>query len=197
MGRDPRIQVPGVVYHVGAKGNRGGPIFSDDFDRRIFLRLLAKQSRRHGWLILSHVLMANHYHLLIKLEASNLSAGMCGLNGEFSRFSSFRHALEPGHLFRNRFWSEPIEDDGRLQAAARYLVLNPVRAGVCTAPGEWQWSSYRALIGVAFPPPFLATSELLRHFGRTPAQARSAYRRLVEAGVHEAQRAASSRCQAP
>lgn len=197
MGRDPRIQVPGVVYHVCAKGNRGRPIFADDYDRRVFLTLLAKHGRRHDWLVLTYVLMTNHYHLLIELRASNLSAGMCGLNGEYSRFSSFRHRLEPGHLFRNRFWSEPIEDDVRLQAAARYIVLNPVRAGICKTPLEWAWSSYRPLIGATFPPPFLAASEMLRHFGRTPNEARRDYRALVDAGVEEALLAASSRCQAP
>src|SRR6188472_2570454 len=83
MGRDPRIQVPGVVYHVGAKGNRGGPLFNDDYDRRVFLTHLGKQARRHDWVVLTYVLMTNHYHLLVKLRASSLSAGMCGLNGEF------------------------------------------------------------------------------------------------------------------
>jgi len=186
MGRDPRIQVPGVVYHVGAKGNRGCPIFTDDYDRRIFLTLLAKQAVRHGWLVLTYVLMSNHYHLLVELRASNLSDGMCGLNGEFSRFTSSSHRLEPGHLFRNRFWSEAIEDDLRLQAAARYIVLNPVRAGICGRPEAWSWSSYRALIGATFPPPFLAESELLKHFGRTPREARREYRALVDAGVEDA-----------
>ena len=196
MGRDPRIQLPGVVYHVGGKGNRGGPIFTDDYDRRIFLTLLAKHALRHNRVVLTHVLMTNHYHLLLQLRVSSLSDGMCGLNGEFSRFSSFRHRLEPGHLFRNRFWSEPVEDDIRLQATARYIVLNPVRAGICKRPGAWPWSSYRALIGATFPPPFLAVSELLKHFGRTPAEARREYRALVEAGVEDARHAASSRCQA-
>lgn len=187
VGRAPRIQAPGVVYHVGAKGNRGCPIYDDAFDRHIFLMLLEKHTRACGWAVLTYVLMTNHYHLLLRLREPSLSDGMCGLNGEFSRFTSARYGLEPGHLFRNRFWSEPMEDERHLLATARYIVLNPVRAGICRTPGEWSWSSYQALAGRAFPPAFLAADELLRLVGRTPAKARDAYRALIQAGVDELQ----------
>jgi hypothetical protein len=70
--------------------------------------------------------MSNHYHLLLELEVGGLSAGMQLLNGSFARFSNRRHGFE-GHLFRNRFWSELIDEDTHLLEAARYIVLNPVR----------------------------------------------------------------------
>lgn len=185
MGRDPRIQAPGEVYHVCSKGNRGAPIYLDAYDRRIFLTLLTKHARERNWVVLTYVLMTNHYHLLLRLQEPSLSDGMCGLNGEFSRFTSARYRLDPGHLFRNRFWSEPIEDERHLQATARYIVLNPVRAGICDTPGEWPWSSYGALAGETFAPPFLASDELLRQFAARPAEARHRYRALVQAGVDE------------
>jgi putative transposase len=64
-------------------------------------------------------------------------------------------------------------------------VLNPIRAGICTSPDEWRWSSYRALAGLEFAPPFLATNDVLRCFGDSPARARDAYRRFVSEGIDE------------
>jgi putative transposase len=148
--------------------------------------LLEKHVERHRWVLLTHVLMTNHFHLLLQLREPTLSAGMCGLNGEFSRFTGARHRRQPGHLFRNRFWSEPIEDDNHLRATARYIVLNPVRAGMCAAPDGWAWSSHRALAGLEFAPGFLACEELLKHFGRTPRAAREEYCGFIRAGVEDA-----------
>jgi putative transposase len=190
MGRQPRVQAPGEIFHVGAKGNRGYQIYADDYERRVFLTLLAKHVKRHDWIVLAYVLMTTHYHLLLQLRSCSLSAGMCELNGEFSRFTSVRHGLEPGHLFGKRFWSEPMESDAHFLATARYIELNPVRAGICRLPAKWPWSSYRALAGLDFVPDFLAAAELLKHFGRSPEAARREYRAFVQAGGVELKRQA-------
>jgi putative transposase len=188
MGRPPRLQAPGEIFHVGAKGNRACRIFVDDYERHVFLTLLAKHAKRHDWILLAYVLMTNHYHLLLQLRSCSLSAGMCELNGEFSRFTSVRHGLEPGHLFGKRFWSELMESDAHFLATARYIELNPVRARICRSPAKWSWSSYRALAGLDFAPDFLASAELLKHFGRSPEAARREYRAFVQAGVVELER---------
>ena len=184
MGRDRRIDAPGVIYHVGAKGNRGCRIYADDYERRVFLWLLGRVTKRYGWICQSYCLMTNHYHLVVQLSERGLSDGMRELNGGFSRFTNARHGLE-GHLFRNRFWSDPILDEARMFATARYVVLNPVRAGLCLLPEEWRWSSYRACAGLDFAPPFLALAEHLEHFGRTPAEAQHAFREFVRNGIGE------------
>ena len=181
MGRDRRIQAAGEVYHAIAKGNRGCRLYADEYEFRVFLKLLGRVAARHSWACLSFCLMTNHYHLVLRLLESGLSDGMRELNGGFSRFTNKRHGLD-GHLFRNRFWSEPIEDEARMLQTARYVVLNPVRAGLCLSPDEWRWSSYRACAGLEFAPQFLAVSEHLKHFGRTPTEAREAFRRFVRAG---------------
>ena len=196
ISREPRIQPPGAFFHVGSKGSNARRIFADDFERRIFLMLLDKHVKRNDWILLTYVLMTNHFHLLLQLRGPSLSTGMCGLNGEFSRFTSARHRREPGHLFRNRFWSEPIEDDRHLQATARYIVLNPVRAGICRDPDGWPWSSYRALAGLEFAPGFLAGNELLRHFGRTPTRCLRGVPQVRARGCGGGAQL-PSRCQAP
>jgi putative transposase len=181
--REPRIEIPGGIYHIGSKGNRGCEIYADDFERRIFQKLLSLASSRFGWICHSYCLMSNHYHLLIQLELEGLSDGMQLLNGSFARFSNRRHDYVGQHLFRNRFWSELITDEQHLLETARYIVLNPVRAGICESPEEWPWSSYRACAGLDFAPRFLAVTQHLRFFGRAPAAARRAYRSFVRDGV--------------
>jgi len=183
MARKPRIEIPGALYHVGARGNRGCAIYEDDEERRFFLRLLALAVKRFDWTCHSFVLMSNHFHLLIQLEWGGLSDGMQFLNGMYAKFSNHRHGYVGQHLFRNRFWSEQVATEQHVMAAARYIVLNPVRAGVCDAPEEWPWSSYRACAGSHFAPPFLAVSTHLALFGSTPVEAKRAYRQFVDAGI--------------
>jgi REP element-mobilizing transposase RayT len=182
VAREPRIEVPGGIYHLSSKGNRGCVVYEDDFERRVFLKQLSLVSRRFGWTCHSFCLMSNHFHLLVQLELGGLSAGMQLLNGSFSRFSNRRHG-NVGHLFRNRFWSAQLTDDAHLLQVARYIVLNPVRAGLCERPDDWAWSSYRACAGLEFPPRFLAAAQHLGLFGTTPSSARRAYREFVRAGI--------------
>ena len=72
MARPLRIQYPGAVYHVMARGNQGRPIFKDDKDRERFLETLQESCQKTGWLIHAYVLMANHYHLLVETPEGNL-----------------------------------------------------------------------------------------------------------------------------
>jgi putative transposase len=192
MPREPRIEVPGGIYHVGSKGNRGCVVYQDDFERRMFLKLLSLVTKRFSWICHSYVLMSNHFHLLIQLELGGLSDGMQLLNGAFAKFSNKRHGYVGQHLFRNRFWSEEIVDEAHLRETARYIVLNPVRAHITPKPDDWRWSSYRACAGLDFAPSFLAVTRHLQLFGRRPSAARRAYRDFVRDGE-----AAHRRCQTP
>src|SRR4051812_22673735 len=148
----------------------------------MFLKLLSLVSGRFSWICHSFCLMSNHFHLLIQLESGGLSAGMQLLNGSFARFSNRRHG-NTGHLFRNRFWSQELASEGHFLETARYIVLNPVRAGLCEQPDDWAWSSYRACAGLDFAPTFLAATQHLRLFGARPSAARSAYCEFVRDGV--------------
>ena len=184
MPRSPRIEIPGGAYHVGGRGNRGCRIFADAYEGRIFLKLLERVSRRYSWTCYAYCLMSNHYHLVLRLEDGGLSDGIRELNGGFARFTNVRHGLE-GHLFRNRFWSELIEDDAYLLQASRYIVLNPVRAHLCTTPEQWRWSSHRSYIGLDYAPGFLAVNDFLRLFAPSARSARNLYCKFVEDGIDD------------
>ena len=182
MGRRERIDFPGAFHHVTARGNNGETTYLDTTDRQIFTAMLARSVSRYGWLCLAYCLMSNHYHLVLVTAHDGLSRGIQELNGGYARQFNRRHGRE-GHLFRNHFWSVLLEDESHLLAACRYVVLNPVRAGLGDRPEEWPWSSYRASAGLEFAPPFLAEPELLSYFGSAPERARREYRAFVDAGM--------------
>ena len=122
--------------------------------------------------------MPNHFHLLFEADRPSLSNGMRYLNGVYAQAFNRRYQLD-GHLFQGRFYAGLVESDWHLLEAGRYLVLNPVRAGLCAEPGDWRWSSYNALVGAAPVPRFLAEDWFLAHFGRDRIRARHRYERFV------------------
>ena len=81
MARPLRLEFPGAVYHLTARGDRQEPIFLNDADRRKFLDLLGKEVKQQDWICYGYCLMDNHYHLLIETPQANLVAGMRRLNG--------------------------------------------------------------------------------------------------------------------
>ena len=85
------------------------------------------------------------------------------LNGCYGQWYDWRHGYE-GHVFERRFWSELIQTDWHFFEVARYIVLNPVRARLCLTAEDWEWSSYRAMVGLTTKGPRLSPS-LLSEFG--------------------------------
>ena len=108
MARPIRIQYPGAVYHVMARGNHGQKIFADDADRKTFLSALAEACAKTGWRIHAYVLMANHYHLLLQTPEPNLVDGMKWLQGVYTLRHNSRHKVR-GHLFQGRYKAIPVE----------------------------------------------------------------------------------------
>jgi len=181
MPRSPRIQVAGGAYHVTARGNRQQPVFPTSGDHSLFLDLLRRVAERYRWRCLGYCLMPNHYHLLVVIPTPTLSVGIQLLNGRYAQTFNQHHQTS-GHLFQGRFHSVHLERQSHLLELCRYLVLNPVRGGLCQSPGEWRWSSYRATVGVDKQPSFLHVREILAHFGRDQATAVRAFRRFADDG---------------
>jgi REP element-mobilizing transposase RayT len=142
-GRLPRYVFPDGTYHVGTRGVDGTAVFRDDDDRRLFLRLFADVVRRHNWVVHVFCLMTNHYHLVVESLRDELSEGFHRLNGVYAQTFNRRHGRK-GHLWGDRFWSGLIESDAELDATCRYVLDNPVRAGLCERPADWAWSGSRA-----------------------------------------------------
>lgn len=184
MSRPLRLEFPGAVYHVTSRGNARADIFLNDADRAAFLSLLAETVERWNWLCHGYCLMSNHYHLLIETPEGNLSRGMRHVNGVYTQRFNRGHG-RVGHLLQGRFTSVLVDKDVYLLELCRYIVLNPVRAGIVNTPEAYSWSSFRATAGLSGPPrPFLTTEWVLAQFGRDRRRAEGEYQRFVLAGIN-------------
>ena len=115
--------------------------------------------RCHAWCYLP-----NHFHLLLTSQLGNLSERDAWLGTCTAQTFNERHERS-GHLYQGRFGSKLVEDDGYLLELARYLPLNPVRAGLCSSPEDWPWSSYAATVGLVSPPRFLDSVAFIEILG--------------------------------
>lgn len=185
MPRRQRAQIPWGIYHLMNRGVRGEPLYTDDRERHFFIGLLAEACERYNWLLRTYCLMGNHYHLLVATVDATLSRGMQWLNGRYAQWLNWRHGSE-GHAFFRRFKSVEIESDEQLAEVARYIVLNPVRAGLCAAPEDWRWSSYRAMVGREPVPSYLACDWLVGQFGFELGQAQANFAAFVATPTVEA-----------
>jgi hypothetical protein len=104
------------------------------------------------------------------------------LNGSHGSGFNSRHKLT-GHVFEGRYHSVIVEREPQLLELVRYIALNPVRAGLCAAPEDWRWSSYRYTLGLDETPAFLAKDFLLECFGESPTRAPARLREFVRAGL--------------
>jgi REP element-mobilizing transposase RayT len=171
MPRPSRIDYPGCVHHVTARGNRGAPIFGDDFDRRRLLALLAEALHRFDAAAFAYCLMDNHYHLVLHSRQGNLDRLMRHVGSAYAHGFNRRHA-SGGHLFQDRFHSRVVDSDNYLLRVCCYVELNPVRAGMVRWESEWPWSSHRAHLGHETPPSWLDVGALHAHLlGRDPLDA--------------------------
>jgi len=117
-------------------------VFEDDADRVSFLSVLDKVCGTYNWVCHAYCLMSNHYHLLIETPDANLSKGMRQLNGVYTQTHNRTHGRS-GHVFQGRYKAILVQKENYLLELSRYIVLNPVRAGMVRSAKEWPWSSYR------------------------------------------------------
>lgn len=180
MARRPRLQLPGAIYHVMSRGNRKATIFEDDEDRRQFLTLLEAIHQRYEVSCYAVCLMRNHYHLVVETPRVNLADAMAYVNGVYTQRSN-RHHARSGHLLEGRYRAIIVQRLDYLRHVVRYVVLNPVRAGLVERAEQWQWNSHRATAGLAPAPSWLSTDWLPAAFGaRSLRHARRRYCEFVD-----------------
>ena len=184
MARPLRLEFPGALYHLTSRGNARLPICEDDEDREGFLATLSAAIERFNWICHAYCLMGNHYHLMVETPDGNVSAGMRHLNGVYTQRFNRRHD-RVGHVFQGRFKAIVVERESYLLELCRYVVLNPVRAGMVKRVERYPWSSYRATVGLEAAPAWLTTDWVLGQFGRQRRRAQGRYAQFVQAGRGE------------
>ena len=143
MARLARLVVPGMPHHVTQRGNRRQQTFFNDGDYAAYLELMAQWCRERSVEIWGYCLMPNHIHLIaVPSSEDGLRLAIGAAHERYTRRINFREKWR-GYLWQGRFASF-VMDEAYLLAAARYVELNPVRAGLVASAGDWPWSSARA-----------------------------------------------------
>jgi len=182
MSRPLRLEFPGAFYHITSRGDGREAIYLETADFEGFIGLLADVCMRYNWRCHAYCLMTNHYHLVIETPDGNLSKGMRQLNGVYTQLSNRKYG-RVGHLFQGRYKAILVDADAYLLELTRYVVLNPVRAGMVALPGDWRWSSYLDMIGERKAPDWLATDGLLAQFATDRVEAVRRYIEFVIQGI--------------
>lgn len=182
MARPLRLELAGGVYHVTSRGDRREDIYLEDDDREVWLEIFGEVCERFNWRCHAYCLMSNHYHIVIETAEGNLSKGMRHLNGVYTqRFNRIHNRV--GHVFQGRYKGILVDKDSYLLELSRYVVLNPLRAGMIKNIKQWPWSSYHAMIGVKPGKDWLVTDWILSQFSKQRKRAIQRYRDFVRAGV--------------
>jgi putative transposase len=184
MARPLRIEFPEALYHVTARGAEKKSIFEEKDDKLTLLKRVTAVNERYGFIFYAYCIMDNHYHLLLETPLGNLSRGMQNLNSTYAQWYNKRHD-RCGPLFQGRFSSYLIEKDNYLLAAARYIVLNPVKAGITGNAMSYAWSSFHYMMGKRGCPKFLDVSTILEYFSQNPTTAHRLFRSYVGQGLEE------------
>ena len=182
MARPLRIELSGGLYHVTSRGDRREAIYLDDADRDYWLALLGQVCGRFNWVCHAYCLMDNHYHIVVETVEGNLSKGMRHLNGVYTQYVNRSHS-RVGHVFQGRYKAILVEKDNYLLELSRYVVLNPVRAGMVKDISRWPWSSYSATVGATIAPQWLQADWVLSQFSKQRKRAIGKYKDFVREGV--------------
>lgn len=130
------------MFHVTARGVDRCPIVRDPEDWEALLGLVLGTERRFGWRYDVFTLMSTHFHLVIRAPLPEVSNGMHWLNGAYAQRFNKRWG-RVGHLFASRFQSWVMRDEVHWERTCRYVLDNPVKAGLCKLPSDWPWSGGR------------------------------------------------------
>ncbi|NOX42898.1 MAG: addiction module toxin RelE [Gammaproteobacteria bacterium] len=182
MARPLRLELKNGLYHVTSRGDGREDIYVDDEDKNAWLKIFGASCQRYNWRCYAYCLMDNHYHIVVETAEPNLSKGMRHLNGVYTQAYNRRHN-RVGRVFQGRFKGILVDKDEYLLELARYVVLNPIRAGMTKTIYAWRWSSYRAMLGKAEAPVWLETDWTLSYFGKRRKNAIKKYQEFVREGI--------------
>ena len=133
------------IYHIMLRGINQQNIFEDEEDFEKMLEIISEIKDISGFKIFAYCFMQNHYHVLMKVEAESLEKIFKRVGVKYVYWYNLKYK-RVGHLFQDRFKSEPIETDRQFLAVLRYIHQNPIKAGMCDKVSAYRWSSYKEYI---------------------------------------------------
>lgn len=189
MPRRARLDAPGALHHVMARGIERGLIFRDDRDRQDFLQRLSELAEKEAWVIYAWSLMPNHFHLLVRTGKQPLSRNMRSIMSGYAGYYNRRHNRH-GHLFQNRYKSIVCEEETYFLELVRYLHLNPLRSKIVpdiSKLEDYPYAGHSAIVGKV-ERPWQDTDDVLGRFSDKRRDAIRQYRDFVVGGIAQGQR---------
>jgi REP element-mobilizing transposase RayT len=184
MPRKSRIDAPGALHHIIARGIDRGKIFQDPTDKRNFLNRLADILKDAETSCFAWALIPNHFHLLLRTGTVPIATVMRRLLTGHALFYNRRHRLY-GHLFQNRYKSILCQEDTYLLELVRYIHLNPLRARLVqnmSSLDKYSFCGHSVLMDQRSND-WQDTEAVLQMFGQKASAARRQYRTFVEKGI--------------
>jgi putative transposase len=189
MPRQSRIDAPGALHHIIARGIARKEIFRDDADRDNFLERLCNILKDTKTVCYAWALIPNHFHLLLRTGSAPIATAMRRLLTGYAVSHNRRHRRY-GHLFQNRYKSILCQEDVYLLELIRYIHLNPLRAGLVSdlnKLGRYPYSGHGVLMG-KFKNDWQDIDSVLKMFDKKAGTARRKYNAFVKKGISEGKR---------
>jgi REP element-mobilizing transposase RayT len=167
MARTARKKSESGIYHIMLRGINRQAVFLDEEDSRHFLDVLQLCKGISEYRVYAYCLMGNHVHLLLQTGKEPLELAMKRICTRFVVWYNAKYD-RIGHLFQDRYKSEPVDDDTYFITVLRYILRNPVKAGICENPEAYELSSAKdyydggGMTDTAFAEEIIGQDELLR-----------------------------------
>jgi REP element-mobilizing transposase RayT len=174
MGKARRPNAAGL-YHLAVRSSTPDFLFRDGVDRLALIGQVERVTMDTDWTCAAVCVMGTHYHLIVDAGQGVLPLAMQRINWAYAVGHNKRHKRR-GHRVGCPYLAIPITSDGHLLACYRYVVRNPVEAGLCQKPEDWPWSSYASTVRKSSAFPFVDASLVLDVL--EPAGGRAAIERL-------------------
>lgn len=184
MPRKSRIDAPGALHHIIARGNEQRKIFRDDQDSKYFLERLGvilteTEATCYAW-----ALIPNHFHLLLRTGSAPMSTVMRRLLTSYAIYFNRRHNRY-GHLFQNRYKSILCQEDPYFLELVRYIHLNPLRSHIVKDIKQldrYPYSGHSVLMG-KYKREWQDSEYVLKWFDKRLKPARTGYKNFIQKAI--------------
>lgn len=171
MPRQARKKSESGIYHIMLRGINKQEIFEDEEDFQKFLQVLKDCKTISEFKLYGYCLMGNHIHLLIHFQKEPIEMVLKRIGSRFVYWYNYKYR-RTGHLFQDRYKSEPVEDDSYFLTVLRYIHQNPVKAGICNKISDYRFSSFseysrgdsQGIVDIDFALNIVDRQQLLKYF---------------------------------
>ncbi len=177
MPRQPRYFLPGFPQHVIQRGVDRQAVFFQQDDYKLYRRALRNAAEQIQCQVHAYVLMTNHTHLLVTPGTQRSLPQLMQALGRFYVQALNKKYNRTGPLWQGRYKASLVQDDRYLLTCQKYIELNPVRAGMVAAPGDYRYSSY-ACNAQGTADDLITPHQIYELLAAEPRNGRAAYRRL-------------------